>query len=428
MEYHEDPQGAETGPELEEAEEEKEFSFMQETIKDENWNGKRIRNLILKYAGFGLVFGMAASLGFFALKPWAESRFQNNPDKVTIPAEEEEQETQEEQSVVVDQALTVDNYRELNQALVKVGESASRFVVHVIAETAETSWEMQGDDQGKSVSGILLADNGKELLIFAKSIAIQDVSGFKAEFYDGKVYNASLKVKDENLGFAVFAVDKAEVSDALFNSVQIAALGSSNAMNRGDVVIALGSPFSYSDGMGFGIVASDDNVVQKMDGEYKLLTTDIAGTSDGTGVLVNIRGEVVGMVDQTVLGEQEQKLVTAYGISNLKMILEILSNGDSVPYIGIRGMTITETVAGEQGIPQGVYVQEVAADSPAMEAGIQSGDIITKMGKEEIELLSVYNSRLLELQVGDKVKIKGKRQGAGGYVDIDFTVTVGNKE
>lgn len=427
MEYHEDPQGAGTEPEMK-AEEEKKFSFMQETIKDENWNGKRIRNLMFKYAGLGLVFGITASLGFFALKPWAENRFQNDPDKVTIPVEEEEQEMQEEPSIVVDQALTIDSYRELNQALVKVGESASRFVVKVTAETEGTSWEMQDDAQENSVSGILLADNGQELLILAKSAVIKDVLSFKAEFYDGKAYNASLKVKDENLGFAVFAVNKAEVSDAVFNNIQIAALGSSNSMNRGDVVIALGSPFSYAGGMGFGIVASEDNVIQKMDGEYKLLTTDITGTADGTGVLVNIRGEVVGMIDQTVLGEQEENLITAYGISNLKMVLEILSNGDSVPYIGIRGVTITETVAGEQGIPQGVYVQEVAADSPAMEAGIQSGDIITKMGKEEIELLSVYNARLMELRAGDKIKIKGKRQGAGGYVDIDFAVTVGNKE
>ena len=63
-----------------------------------------------------------------------------------------------------------------------------------------------------------------------------------------------------------------------------------------------------------------------------------------------------------------------------------------------------------------------------MEAGIQSGDIITQMGDEEIQLLSVYNARLLELEVGKTVKIKGQRQGAGGYVDIDFSVTVGSKE
>ena len=87
MEYREDPQGKRE----ESGAEESEYSFMQETIKDERMTGKKTRNLIWKYAGLGLVFGSTASLGFFALKPWLETRFQSNPEKVTIPAEEEEE-------------------------------------------------------------------------------------------------------------------------------------------------------------------------------------------------------------------------------------------------------------------------------------------------------------------------------------------------
>lgn len=425
MEYREDPQGKRE----ESGAEESEYSFMQETIKDERMTGKKTRNLIWKYAGLGLVFGMTASLSFCALKPWLESRFQSNPEKVTIPVEEEdEQEVEEETDIVIDQALTIDNYRELNKAIVQVGENAEKCVVEIIAETEESQWKTSTYDEKNSVSGMLVADNGQELLIFAKSSVVKNAISLKASFNNGKTYNAKLKAKDENLGFAIFAVDKQDVSDSIWNSVAIANLGSSNSMNRGDVIIALGSPFSYSNGMGIGIVASSENEVQEVDGEYGLLTTDIAGTPNGTGILVNIRGEVVGLIDQSITNEDSANLITAYGITNLKMMIEVLSNGNSVPYIGIRGVTITETIANAEGIPQGVYVQEVAADSPAMEAGIQSGDIITKMGKEEIELLSVYNMRLMKLEVGDKVKIEGKRQGAGGYVDIDFTVTVGSKE
>lgn len=425
MEYREDPQGKRE----ESGAEESEYSFMQETIKDERMTGKKTRNLIWKYAGLGLVFGLTASLGFFALKPWLETRFQSNPEKVTIPAEEEEeQEVEEETEIVVDQALTIDNYRELNKAIAQVGENAEKCVVEIVAETEESQWKTSSFDEKNSVSGMLVADNGQELLIFAKSTVAKDAISLKAVFNNGKTCNASLKAKDENLGFAIFAVNKQELPDSIWNSIAIADWGSSKTMSKGDVIIALGSPFSYANGMGIGIVASADNEVQEIDGEYGLLTTDIAGTPSGTGILVNIRGEVVGMIDQSITTEDSANLITAYGISNLKKMIEVLSNGNAVPYIGIRGVTITETIANTEGIPQGVYVQEVAADSPAMEAGIQSGDIITKMGKEEIELLSVYNARLMNLEVGDKVKIEGKRQGAGGYVDIDFTVTVGSKE
>lgn len=410
-------------------EEEKEYAFMQETIKDENRSVKRTKNLIFKYAGLGLVFGIAASLGFCALKPWAESRFQKDPEEVTIPVEEEEeQDVVEETEVVVDQALTIDNYRELNKALVQVADEAEKSVVVVSAETEDSQWKSENYNKKNEVSGILLADNGQEFLIFAKTAILKDALSLRATFADGKSYSAFVKVKDENLGFAIYTVKKLDVQESTIKAVKMADLGSSNYMNRGDVVIALGSPFGYSEGVGFGIVASKDNVIKKVDGEYGLLTTDIAGAANGTGVLVNIRGEVVGMIDQSVTGEAGDNLITAYGITNLKLVMENLSNGNQVPYIGVKGITITETIANEQGIPQGVYVQEVAADSPAMEAGIQSGDIITKMGKEEVELLSVYSTKLMRYNVGDEIKIEGQRQGAGGYVDIDFTVTVGSKE
>ena len=104
--------------------EEKEYSFVQETIKDEHRSAKKTKNLILKYAGLGLVFGITASLGFCALKPWAESQFQKDPEEVTIPVEEETSASAEETEVVVEQALTIDNYRELNKALMQVAEEA----------------------------------------------------------------------------------------------------------------------------------------------------------------------------------------------------------------------------------------------------------------------------------------------------------------
>lgn len=421
-----------TQKEIEESEfgEEKEYSFMQETIKDESRSVKKTRNLIFKYAGLGLVFGIAASLGFCALKPWAENRFQKEPEEVTIPVEEDEEQSDsvEETKVVVDQVLTIDNYRELNRALVEVAEEAEKSVVVISAETEATLGKSIGYNNKNEVSGILLADNGQELLIFAKTTVLKDALNLRATFADGKTYSAFVKVKEENLGFAIFAVEKQDAQDSTLNMVKIADLGSSNYMSRGDVVIALGSPFGYSDGVGFGIVSSKGNVVKTMDGEYGLLTTDIAGVTNGTGALVNIRGEIIGMIDQSVAGEAGDDLITAYGITNLKLVMENLSNGKQVPYIGIKGITITETIANEQGIPQGVYVQEVAADSPAMEAGIQSGDIITKMGKEKIELLSVYTTKLMRYSVGDKVNIEGQRLGAGGYVDIDFSVIVGSKE
>ena len=389
MEYHEEPRDRDNTPDVEP---EEEYAFLQETLKDEKGKGRISRGMILKYACLGLVFGLAASLGFFALKPWAESRNLDDPDKVTIPEEPPEETEEVSEEINEPQPLTIDNYREMNKALYDVGNETARCVAEVMGAGTEDDWQGTEYDKSGSVSGIIVADNGPELLIFASSRAAADVENIQVKFVDGKTYKAGLKQKDENLGFAVYLVQKNSLSDSTKNRVTVAELGSSAVVSQGDTMIALGSPFGYAGAMGFGVAASSKNTILNPDGEYRLICTDISGAGNGTGALVNINGEIVGMIDQSISEEDSMNLVTGYGISDLKSVIELLSNGTQVPYLGITGVTVTEEIAERQGIPVGVYVQEVQADSPAMAAGIQSGDVIDGIGKEKIMTCLLYTS------------------------------------
>ncbi|MDO4313670.1 MAG: PDZ domain-containing protein [Eubacteriales bacterium] len=426
MGYHDEPKDRENAPDVESKEE---YAFLQETFKDEKGKGRIKRSTIIKCAGLGLVFGLTASLGFFALKPWAESIAFGNPNQVTIPEEENPEAEEEEEEVQIElPALTIDNYREMNKALYEVGNEASRCVAEIIGITAEDEWQGTEYDKGNSVSGIIIADNGPEFLIFASSSVLRDAESIQVKFVDGKTYGAEVKRRDENLGFAVYSAAKSELSDSTKARIAVAVLGTSGSMSQGDTVIALGSPFGYAGAMGFGVVASPKNTIQTPDGEYRLICTDISGARNGTGALINIKGEVVGIIDQAISDEDSMNLVTGYGISDLKSTIELLSNGAQVPYLGIIGVTVTEQVAQDQGIPEGVYVQEVRADSPAMAAGIQSGDVLVGIGKEKTVTLSAYHSQLLKQEVGSSVKLQGMRKGNDGYVDVSYTVTIGSCE
>ena len=104
-----------------------------------------------------------------------------------------------------------------------------------------------------------------------------------------------------------------------------------------------------------------------------------------------------------------------------------MSNGQAVPYVGIRGLDVTAEIEA-QGIPNGVYVQTVEPDSPAMAAGIQSGDIIWQVSGESVSSMSSYEKAVLEEKSDAVIRVKGKRKGADGYVDLDFTVNVGDKK
>ncbi len=426
MEYHEDPKGKSSSPEEEPGEE---YAFLQETVKDEERAARISRGAIVKFAGLGLVFGITASLGFFALKPWAERIVFDNPDQVTIPEEEEEDKEDTDAEAVEDApALTLDNYREMNKALYEVGSETSRCIVEITGIRAEDDWQGSEYDKENCVSGIIAADNGLEYLVFAGSAVVENAESIQARFADGRTYEASVKQKDGNLGFAVYSVQKNIVSEATKGYIREAVLGSSASVSQGDTIIALGSPFGYAGAMGFGVVASPKNVIQNPDGEYRLICTDISGSRNGTGALVNINGEIVGIINQTISEEDSMNLVTGYGISDLKSMIELMSNGKPVPYLGITGVTVTEEITNEQGLPAGVYVQEVQADSPAMEAGIQSGDVITGLGKNNIATLSAYRSLLLKQETGNEVKFRGMRKGTDGYVEVDYTVMIGSRE
>lgn len=411
------------------------YSFVQETVKDEQANPKKFWGGILKTAGRGLVFGLAACLAFCALKPWADAAFSKPAEKeVTIPQDEEDEETpkkdeeEAEEKEPVYPALTVENYREMNRALYQVAINAGKCVVEVRAVQGEENWEDSAFDSTNSVSGVIVWSSSSEVLILVPDRILRDAKKLSATFTDSTTHPVQLKKQDKNLGLAVLAADSRKLASTTKKQINTATLGNSNIIGRGDPAIAIGRQFGYAGGVGYGIISTARNRVASADKESRILTTDIPAAKGGSGVLFNTDGEVVGIIDQNITATDSMSMVTAYAISDIKEEIELLSNGRGVPYFGILGVAVPESAVSEQEIPAGIYVKEAEADSPAMEAGIQSGDIITRINKTDITSLSAYTSKLMEFKVGDTVRIHGQRQGASGYVDIDFDIVVGSKE
>ena len=138
-----------------------------------------------------------------------------------------------------------------------------------------------------------------------------------------------------------------------------------------------------------------------------------------------MNGEVIGLVMQDYGNEEDQTTLTAISISELKQLIEKLSNNQDIPYIGLELTTVSAATAKEYYIPKGAYIKDVKMDSPALAAGLQSGDVITEMGGEAVYTVDSYESKLLALEPGDEVEIVVQRQGAEKYEEITCTVQVG---
>lgn len=409
---------------------EEEFSFLQETIKPKTITRRKILTQLARVGIYGVVFGLFACLGFFALKPWAQNQFQGNPKTVTIPEDEEPQaeetkQTAEEKTLAP--ALNADSYKELMKSMYEIATEANKCVATVQPSTEAAAVSADGG-KTKSATGLVVADNGQELLLLCDSSVCNDSEKWNVTFADGSQYEVYLKKQDKNRGFAVFGIPRAKISESTWSSIKVADLGNSNITVKGEPVIALGNTFGYADGVGYGIISSNEYKEALPDAQRGVLATDISSESGGTGVLFNLNGQVVGMIDSDIWEGSQVNTAKALAISDLKSTIELLVNGESVPYAGVYGTVINDALSKAQEMPAGIYVTEVKTDSPAMAAGIQTGDILQEVAGTRLSNMLSYEKAVMGCKVGDNIKVKGKRRGANGYVDIDFTVTVGSQE
>lgn len=406
-----------------------EYSFLQEVIKDEvGGTGKR-KKKILRKIGVGIFIGLVACFTFSVFKPWVESRMSGDPDEVTIPRDTKQTAENEAGSSGEDgNGQKKDNYSKSVKSLSDVAKKGKKSVVSLLVLTGATVGNKEFVSESQSVSGVLIADNGQELLILGPTMEVGEAQQIQATFCDGKKYRVTEKKSDANLELTIYAVKESQLEEKTAKSIRLAALGSSYEVKKGDTTVLLGMLFGQGDAVGYGVLRSSTEKAEWADGTYHILGAELAGFTGGSGIMFNRQGEVVGIICDAAGEDAKEELMHAYAISDVKDVMQFLANGESVPYIGIHATDVSENIAEDRGIPRGIYVDKVEADSPAMRAGIQSGDVLTAIGGTDIENFEQYHELLMEKKEGTHLLIKGYRRGAKDqYVAVHFNATVGNK-
>lgn len=406
-----------------------EYSFLQEVIKDEvGGTGKR-KKRILRKIGVGIFIGLVACFTFSVFKPWVESRISGNPDEVTIPRDTKQTaENEADRSGKDGNGQKKDNYSKSVKSLSDVAKKGKRSVVSLLVLTGATIGNKEFVSESQSVSGVLIADNGQELLILGPTMEVGETQQIQATFCDGKKYRVTEKKSDANLELTIYAVKESQLEEKTAKSIRLAALGSSYEVKKGDTTVLLGMLFGQGDAVGYGVLRSSTEKAERADGTYHILGAELAGFTGGSGIMFNRQGEVIGIICDAAGEDAKEELMHAYAISDIKDVMQFLANGESVPYIGIHATDVSENIAEDRRIPRGIYVDKVEADSPAMRAGIQSGDVLTTIGGTDIENFEQYHELLMEEKEGTHLLIKGYRRGAKDqYVAVHFNATVGNK-
>lgn len=427
---------------------ERTLSFMQETIKEKPVNKRRLFRRTMITAFSALIFGAVACFTFLVLEPVISNRlYPEEITKVTFPEEEEEIMPEEMLTEsVVQEELQADilqqveemaaqeqpiefnakSYEQIFNSMYQVSCVASKFMVTVKGTVSGVDWLQDTYEKENVVSGAIIADNGVEYLIIADITRLTDSETYSVTFWNGRTAEAVLKEKHTTTGIGVFAVRHDDFTEDEKNIIMVATLGNSNVgANAGKPVMAIGRPTGREKSLMFGMICANTDNLYLPDGTYQLLDTDMQILGNVSGVLINLQKEVVGMITSQSMDNDENACISAIGISDLKQIIEKLSNGEKIPYSGLKGMDVTKEAHKESNVPYGAYITEAEMQSPAMKAGVLNGDIITQTDETVLASFEDYKHAILKKKPGDVVTLHVKRFTGEGYRDMEITITLG---
>ena len=408
--------------------------FIREQIKNKPVNRKKAAAKVGICAICGVVFALAAAVVFVLAEPAVRKilcpQEEENPDSVNTYIADTESVTESEQSdpdvtSQPQESLSIADYQNLQNQLYAIGSQANHSIVTVTSVVSNTDWFHNSYESEGQGSGVIIQENASEVLILTEQKVITDPSRITVTFIDDTTAGAVMKKYDGNTGIAVLSVARSDISDSTLDTISIAEFGNSNGVTKGSIVIALGSPLGTNYSILTGNVTSTDNEISTIDHNYSIFTTDIVASKSSSGILINVSGQIVGMVMQDYSNSSEENTLIAVSSTELKSMIDMLAEGKDIPYLGMMVTTVTEKIEKEYDIPEGVYIKEAMMDSPAMAAGLQSGDVITKINGEKIASDTAYSSQVMKLTPGDTIPVVVQRQGADGYSEITCEVEVG---
>jgi S1-C subfamily serine protease len=310
------------------------------------------------------------------------------------------------------------------EALRTLVQKADKGIVTVHSVKTQTDWFNNPVENSSLFSGVIIATANQELLVLTPDGAVEDAEAIRVAFSDGTEVQGTIKQTDKLSGMAIVSVSTADLGRALLEEIKAIELGNSYSVKQGDLVVAVGGPAGIVHSVGYGFISYITKNVQITDGMTRILYSDVKGNA-GTGTfLMNTSGQIIGWVTDEHKNDSSKDMTAAMAISDYKSILEKMSNGVSYPYFGIKGQEVS-AVMNSNGMPLGVYVVDVHADSPAYNAGIQCGDIIRTMGKETIVTMKDFQSVLENSNPGDVIPVSVSRNGREEYKEIQYQVTIG---
>lgn len=283
-------------------------------------------------------------------------------------------------------------------------------------------------------TGIIISDQG--LILTNRHVVPEGTSSVNVTLSDGTTFE-NVEVVGRTSENDTLDIAFLKIKDLNGKKLTVAKLADSSKMKVGDKVVAIGNALGQFQntvtsgiisGYGRSVTAGNESGTSTENLENLFQTDAAINQGNSGGPLVNLAGEVIGV--NVAIADGAQSVGFAIPIDDVKgLIASVEKNGKlERPYLGVVYIPITADVASAYGLGQdsGAYVaprgvtgqNPIVADSPAEKAGLQAGDIITKVNDGTINQTTSLTSLLGKYSVGDTVKLTIVRDGKTITLDV----------
>lgn len=346
----------------------------------------------------------------------------------------------------IDATATADNSLDSSDLAVvtdvtKVVDSVMPSVVSIFGTYAVTEnywgYEFTQNEEG-SGSGIIVGENGEELLMVTNNHVVADATSLSVQFIDDTRSEAVVKGTNADEDLAVISIRLSDLSEDTKSAIKIATLGDSDRLKVGEPAIAIGNALGYGQSVTTGVISAvNRDYSMNEDAEAPMLIQTDAAINPGNsgGALLNVYGEVIGINSSKLAGTTIEGMGYAIPISKAKPIIEeLMSKKTRVPvseskkgYLGISGINVTEQVHEMYDLPIGIYIAQVMEGTAAQKAGMKKGDIITAIDGECVETMEELSAMLDCLEAGSSVEIAIMTVEEDGYRQKLVTAVLGSR-
>lgn len=381
---------------------------------------KKIMN-VFKFIMAAVAFGLIASFVMAVTYPWLLEQRDKEVAKKELEFTKDEYPTENigteiKATEAVHENATENETLEQQMSYTEVIEKIKKSVVTITNGNGGLNEAVGAEEQVKATVGVVIGELDNKYIILTnnnvvssfeeKYVALSDNTEIRAEFISADA--------ETNMALISIAVENIPLDER--SDIDIAELDNSYLVKQGDALVVMGRLYGKTKSADHGYVTSIMSE-SGTDNTFGIIDTGIRALFDDYCFLFNMKGNIVG-VSRAI---EENKTLKANGISDLKSMIEKLSAGTEIVYLGIKGTNVTTSMAIKYALPYGIYIKEVALDSPAFRAGIQAGDVVTVFNNDSVLTIQSFSERLYRCSNGDEVTITVKRPGVREYKELTFT-------